>query len=71
MNPHPADALVEALVDYAQATDREGPYYVAGYLNAVLRQLVDSLPEGLEKRAAHITLRQRTEHLRGMMEKLK
>lgn len=70
---HPADALVEALLDYSDAThqDTPGEYYVAGYLNAVLRQIVNSLPEGLEKRAAHMMLRQKTKYLKDQLQFLK
>lgn len=70
---HPADALVEALVDYSDAIHQDSPgqYYVAGYLNSILRNLVDGLPAGLEKHAAHITLRQATERLKDKLQFLK
>lgn len=68
---HPADELVEALLDYVNANSTIGPYYVAGYLNSILRQFVDSLPEGLEKRAAYIMLRQKTENLKDKTQFLK
>jgi hypothetical protein len=41
--PHPADALTEALLAYAKAKNM-GQDYVAGYLNHVLRRVVDRLP---------------------------
>lgn len=65
---HPVDAFIDALVAYAEATDKAGPHYVAGYCCAVMRLLVDSLPEGLEKRAAHMTLRQKTQFLQNLMD---
>lgn len=65
---HPADAFIDTLVAYAKATNRQGPDYVAGYCCAVMRLLVDSLPEGLEKRAAHMTLRQKTQFLQNLMD---
>lgn len=70
---HPADELVEVLLEYSDAAHKNNPsqYYVAGYLNSILRQLVDSLPEGLEKRAAYIMLRQKTENLKDKTQFLK
>lgn len=68
---HPADALVEALLEYSDVSGRTGPHYVAGYLNSILRQIVDGLPEGLEKRAAHMMLRGRTEYLKDKSQFLK
>lgn len=65
---HPVDAFIDTLVAYAEATDKTGPHYVAGYCCAVMRLLVDSLPEGLEKRAAHMTLRQKTKFLQSLMD---
>jgi hypothetical protein len=41
--PHPADALTEALLACAKAKNM-GQDYVAGYLNHVLRRVVDRLP---------------------------
>ena len=64
---HPVDAFIDTLVAYAEA-NKAGHHYVAGYCCAVMRLLVDSLPEGLEKRAAHITLRQKTKFLQSLME---
>lgn len=43
MSKHPADELTDALLDYVNATGR-GNAYAAGYLNSVLRRVVDRLP---------------------------
>ena len=68
---HPVDAFIDTLVAYAEATNKAGPHYIAGYCCAVMRLLVDSLPEGLEKRAAHMMLRQKTKYLKDQMQFLK
>jgi hypothetical protein len=41
---HPADEMVEALLGF-DAARASSTHYVAGYLNSVLRQIMDRLPE--------------------------
>lgn len=65
---HPVDAFIDTLVAYAEVNNKASPHYVAGYCCAVMRLLVDSLPEGLEKRTAYMTLRQKTKFLQSQMD---
>lgn len=42
---HPAEKLLETLVAYVNASKMWSPYYAAFYLTAVLRQMVEGMPD--------------------------
>jgi hypothetical protein len=64
---HPVEDLTEALVAYVKASGIWSPYYVGFYLCAVLRQLIESLPDDLRQQARDdiMTLIENTENRTG------